>query len=63
MQFMVNDFVGNRIRLISYDYAGETHYRDISRSEIDERLVDYMNVHFALEDILGEVKDCVLTSR
>ena len=62
-EFMVNNFVGNRIRLISYDDAGKIHYKDISRSEIDERLVDYMNVHFALEDILGEVKDRVFTSR
>ena len=51
------------IRLISYDDRGQTNYRDITRSEIDERLEDCMgDIHFALVDIRVEVRNRVLTN-
>jgi hypothetical protein len=51
----------DRIRLISYDDRGQTNYRDITRSEIDERLEDCIDIHFDLVDIRVEVRDRVLT--
>jgi hypothetical protein len=52
----------DRIRLISYDDKGQANYKEVSRSEIDERLEDCLNVHFALVDIRMEVKDRILTT-
>jgi hypothetical protein len=52
----------NSIRLISYDEYGQANYREVTRSEIDERLEDCLNIHFALVDIRMEVKDRILTT-
>jgi hypothetical protein len=58
--FLAKNYM-DRIRLISYDDRGQTNYRDITRSEIDERLEDCIDIHFALVDIRVEVRDRVLT--
>jgi hypothetical protein len=52
----------DRIRLISYDDKGQANYKEITRSEIDERLEDCLNIHFALVDIRMEVKDRILST-
>ena len=52
----------DRIRLISYDDKGQANYKEVTRSEIDERLEDCINIHFALLDIRMEVKDRILTT-
>ncbi len=52
----------NSIRLISYDDNGQANCREVTRSEIDERLEDCLNIHFALVDIRMEVKDRILTT-
>ena len=53
----------DRIQLISYDGTGHTNYREIAKAEMDEKLVDCLDVYLALEDILSEVRDRVLTGR
>ena len=58
--FLAKNYM-DRIRLISYNDRGQTNYRDITRSEIDERLEDCIDIHFALVDIRVEVRDRVLT--
>ena len=59
-EFLAKNYT-DRIRLISYDERGQTNYRDISRSEFDERLEDCLDIHFALVDIRAQVRDCILT--
>ena len=53
----------DKIQLISYDSTGHTNYREITKAEMDERLVDCLDIYLALEDILAEVRDRVLTAR
>jgi hypothetical protein len=53
----------DKIQLISYDSTGHTNYREITKAEMDERLVDCLDIYLALEDILAEVRDRVLTGR
>jgi len=53
----------DRIQLISYDSTGRTNYREITKTEMDEKLVDCLDIYLALEDILSEVRDRVLTGR
>ncbi len=50
------------IRLTYYDQKGVLCYRDVSQEQIEERLSDCSNLHFALEDIRSEIKDRILTS-
>lgn len=59
-KFLAKNY-SDRIRLISYDDRGQTNYIDITRSEIDERLEDCIDIQFALVDIRVEVRDRVLT--
>ena len=59
-EFLAKNYT-DRIRLISYDERGQTNYRDITRSEIDERLEDCLDIHFALVDVRAQVRDCILT--
>lgn len=51
------------IQLISYDSTGRTNYREVTKAEMDEKLVDCLDIYLALEDILAEVRDRVLTGR
>jgi hypothetical protein len=53
----------DKIQLISYDSTGHTNYREITKAEIDEKLVDCLEIYLTLEDILAEVRDRVLTGR
>ena len=50
------------IRLTYYDQKGVLCHRDVSQEQIEERLSDCSNLHFALEDIRSEIKDKILTS-
>jgi hypothetical protein len=50
------------IRLTYYDQKGVLCHRDVSQEQIEERLSDCSNLHFALEDIRSEIKDRILTS-
>lgn len=50
------------VRLIYYDQKGVLCHRDVSQEQIEERLSDCSNLHFALEDIRSEIKDKILTS-
>jgi len=50
------------IRLTYYDQKGVLCHRDVSLEQIEERLSDCSNLHFALEDIRSEIKDKILTS-
>jgi hypothetical protein len=59
-EFLAKNYA-DRIRLVSYDERGQTNYRDLTRSEIDERLEDCSDIHFVLVDIRAEVRDCVLS--
>jgi hypothetical protein len=59
-EFLAKNYT-DRIRLVSNDDRGQTNYRDITRSEIDERLEDSIDIQFALVDIRVEVRDRVLT--
>jgi hypothetical protein len=52
----------DRIRLLSYDEIGQTNQRDITRSEMDERLEDCVDIHFDLMDIHAKIRDRVLTN-
>ncbi|MFL6325021.1 MAG: hypothetical protein ACJ72C_09685 [Nitrososphaeraceae archaeon] len=47
---------------MSYDERGQTNQRDITRSEINERLEDCVAIHFDLMKIHGEIRDRVLTN-
>lgn len=53
----------DRIQLVSYDNIGHTVYKEMTKAEMDERLVDCLDIYLALEDILAEVRDRVLTGR
>jgi hypothetical protein len=59
-EFLAKNYT-DRIRLISYDERGQANYKDITRSEIDERLEDCLDIQFALVDVRVEVRDRVLT--
>jgi hypothetical protein len=50
------------VRLTYYDQKGGLCHRDVSQEQIEERLSDCSNLHFALEDIRSEIKDRILTS-
>jgi hypothetical protein len=50
------------IRLTYYGQNGSKRQKDITREEIEERLSDCSNVHFALEDIRSEIRDRILTN-
>ena len=50
------------VRLTYYDQKGVLCHRDVSQEQIEERLSDCSNLHFALEDIRSEIKDKTLTS-
>jgi hypothetical protein len=50
------------VRLTYYDQMGGLCHRDVSQEQIEERLSDCSNLHFALEDIRSEIKDRILTS-
>lgn len=50
------------IRLTYYDQNGSKRQKDITKEEIEERLSDCSNVHFALEDIRSEIRDRILTN-
>jgi hypothetical protein len=50
------------VRLTYYDQKGVLCHRDVSQEQIEERLSDYSNLHFALEDIRSEIKDKILTT-
>ncbi|HEY7570499.1 MAG TPA: hypothetical protein VH796_03935 [Nitrososphaeraceae archaeon] len=53
----------DRIQLISCDSTGHTNYKEITKAEMDEKLVDCLDVYLALEEIRAEVRDRVLTGR
>lgn len=50
------------VRLTHYDQKGVICHWDVSQEQIEERLSDCSNLHFALEDIRSEIKDKILTS-
>ncbi len=50
------------IRLTYYDLNGGKRQKDVTKEEIEERLSDCSNIHFALEDIRSEIRDRILTS-
>jgi len=50
------------VRLTYYDQIGGLCHRDVSQEQIEERLSDCSNLHFALEDIRSEIKDRILTN-
>jgi hypothetical protein len=50
------------IRLTYFDKSGVKHQKDVTKEEIEERIADCFNVHFALEDIRSEIRDRVLTN-
>jgi hypothetical protein len=58
-EFLAKNYT-DRIRLLSYGERGQTNSRDITRSEIDERLEDSVAIHFALVDIRVEIRDRML---
>ena len=49
------------IRLSYYDQNGEMCHKDVSLEQIEERISDCSNLHFALEDIRSEIRDKILT--
>jgi hypothetical protein len=49
------------VRLSYYDQKGELRHKDVSLEEIEERISDCYNLHFALEDIRSEIRDKILT--
>jgi hypothetical protein len=50
------------IRLTYYDKNGGKRQKEVTKEEIEERLSDCSNIHFALEDIRSEIRDRILTS-
>jgi hypothetical protein len=54
--------LGDVIRLKYYDQKGILCHRDVTQEQIEEKLSDCYNVHFALEDIRSEIRDRILTS-
>jgi len=60
-EFLAKDLT-DTIRLISYGDNGETNYRELTRTEIDERLEDCISVHFMLVYIRMEVRERVLSN-
>jgi hypothetical protein len=60
--FLSNIEFNDAIRLTYYDEKGTICYSDVTREQIEERLADCFNVHFALEDIRSEIRDRVLTN-
>ena len=61
-EFLAKDLT-DTIRLISYGNNGETNYRELTRTEIDERLEDCIKVHFILAYIRMEVRERVLNNK
>jgi hypothetical protein len=49
------------VRLTYYDQNGGKRQKDVTKEEIEERLSDCSNIHFALEDIRSEIRDRILT--
>jgi|ERR671918_229026 hypothetical protein len=49
------------IGLSYYDQNGELRHNDVSLEQIEERISDCSNLHFALEDIRSEIRDKILT--
>lgn len=50
------------INLTYYDQNGVLCHKEVSQEQIEEKLSDCSNLHFALEDIRSEIKDKILTS-
>lgn len=49
------------IRLTYYDQSGVLCHMEVSQEQIEEKLSDCSNLHFALEDIRSEIRDKILT--
>jgi hypothetical protein len=49
------------IRLSYYDQNGGLRHKEISLEQIEEKISDCSNLHFALEDIRSEIRDKILT--
>lgn len=49
------------VRFSYYDQKGELRHKDVTSEEIEERISDCHNLHFALEDIRSEIRDKILT--
>ena len=49
------------IRLSYYDQSGNLCHKDVNLEQIEERISDCSNLHFALEDIRSEIRDKILT--
>ncbi|MGH9953646.1 MAG: hypothetical protein ACRD5J_18680 [Nitrososphaeraceae archaeon] len=49
------------IGLTYYDQNGVLCHREVSQEQIEEKLSDCSNLHFALEDIRSEIRDKILT--
>ncbi|MGB8641666.1 MAG: hypothetical protein WCD28_05215 [Nitrososphaeraceae archaeon] len=49
------------IRLTYYDQSGVLCHREVSQEQIEEKISDCSNLHFALEDIRSEIRDKILT--
>ena len=60
--FLDKSELDDTIRLIYFDQNGDKRQKDVTREEIEERLSDCFNVHFALEDIRSEIRDRILTN-
>jgi hypothetical protein len=58
-----SDFTGQEefIKLSYYDQNGERRHKDVSLEQIEEKISDCSNLHFALEDIRSEIRDKILT--
>lgn len=57
-----NTRLEDTIRLTHYDQNGSICHKDVTTEQIEERLSDCFNVHFALEDIRSEIRDRILTN-
>lgn len=60
--YLDNSELDDTIRLTYFDKSGVKRQKDVTKEEIEERLADCFNVHFALEDIRSEIRDRVLTN-
>lgn len=54
--------LGDVIRLTYYDQKGVLCHKDVTQEQLEEKLSDCYNVHFALEDIRSEIRDRILTT-
>jgi hypothetical protein len=60
--FLDSTELDDAIRLTYYVQDGGKRQKIITKEEIEERLSDCSNVHFALEDIRSEIRDRILTN-